>query len=72
MKSQKVLKSFARALSRERDQADMGDFSVMHFCNLTSKEGRTSAFEVRLIVYPPGGSGPTENVLVYSKIATRK
>ena len=72
MKSQKVLKSFARALSRERDQADLGDCSVMPCSNLTSKEGRTSAFEVRLIVYPPGGSGPTENVLVYSKIATRK
>jgi hypothetical protein len=67
-KSQKVLKTFVRALSRE----NRADFSVLHFCNLTAKEGRTSAFEVRLIVYPPGGSGATESVLVFSKIATRK
>ena len=69
-KSQKVLKSIARALSRENG-VDSG-FSVMNFCNLSWKEGRTSAFEVRLIVYPPGGSGAPESVLVYSKIATRK
>ena len=69
-KSQKVLKSIARALSRE-NTVDSG-FSVMNFCNLSWKEGRTSAFEVRLIVYPPGGSGAPESVLVYSKIATRK
>jgi flagellar biosynthesis GTPase FlhF len=69
-KSQKVLKSIARALSRENG-VDSG-FSVMNFCNLSWKEGRTSAFEVRLIVYPTGGSGAPESVLVYSKIATRK
>ena len=71
-KTQKALRDLASAVNKIGGRhGEMKDFSILQFCTVTSKAGRTGSFEVKLVVHSRNGT-EAESVLIHSKIATRK